>query len=130
MGWKAPRCIRLKHVVLQNKVFGIGPVVGNFMGCMISHHIGVPIPATRRVIWVDTASFASFGLGNKTIHLSTINVCGGIYCSMCPSMIEVLRIVIRFYTLTYLRIIYANCRNSIIHWNAICSRISPEVGVE
>ncbi len=130
MGGKTPGRIRFKHTVLQDKVFGVGPVVGNFVKVMVSHHIRLPIPTARRGIWVDTTSLSIFGLRDETIHLPMIDISSGVWRSMWSPMIQVLCIMIGSHTLARQWIVDTHCGHAILHWNAICTWIRAEVAVE
>ncbi len=130
MGWQAPGSVWLKHMVLQDKVFGIGPVVGNFVGIVISHYIGLAISATGRIIRVYTASPAFFSLSDEAIHLAVIDVGRGVGCTVWPSVIEVLCVVIWFDALTCFGIIDAHCGDTVLHGDTIRTGIGSEVGIE
>src|SRR5712691_9495704 len=130
MLWQAPGSIRLKHLVLQHKIVGVGPIVRNFACIMVAHDVGRGRVGAGRVIGVGAASAGFLGLGLETVHLPAIDIGDGVSLPMRAATVAVIWVVIWPYTLVCLWIGHANGRNSILHGDTICSRICPEVGVE
>src|SRR5437667_7218861 len=116
MGWKAPGSIRFKHMVLQHKVFGVGPVVGNFVIVMIPHDIGLSIAAACWIIRVYATPQSMFGLSDEPIHLPMIDVSTRVCCTMRPPMIEVLWVMIRLHALARQGIGHTHGGNTVGHW--------------
>ena len=92
--------------------------------------IGLSIAAACWIIRVYATPQSMFGLSDEPIHLPMIDVSTGVCCTMRPPMIEVLWVMIRLHALARRGIGNTHGGNTVGHWNAICPRISSEVGVE
>src|SRR5579864_460877 len=111
-------------------MLGVLPVVGDLARVVIAHHVGYAVAATARIIRVGATAFALFGLAYEAIHLTTIDVGGGIRGSMRPSMIKVLRIMVRLNAQASAGIFDAHGWLAVLHRYTICTGIGSEVGVE
>src|SRR5438105_6320343 len=98
---------------------------------MIAHHIGYRLIGSGTG-WVKrplTLSFATaYHLSDKAVHLTTIDIAGGIGLSMWPAEILISRVMIGFDTLVSLRVRYTHGWYSIFHGNTIGSGVGDTLG--
>src|SRR2546425_9809691 len=127
MGRETPRGIRLKHVVLQDEVLCIVPVIWNLARIMIAHDIRSSRAITRCIIQVLTALLCVFRFSNEAIHLAAVDVVGSINDTMWSTMVQIVWVIKGLYALLCPGVRRAHRWYTILHGNAIRSRIGSKV---
>jgi hypothetical protein len=128
MRGQAPRRIGLKHVVLQDVVPGVHPVVRDLALVMITHDIrttptgGIVGPATHRA--------PPFLLGNEAVHPSPVDVCQRIRLAVGTPVVHVASVVKWPYALLAHRIGDTHRRHAVPHRDAVGTGKRPEVTIE
>ncbi len=75
MRGQAPRGIGLEHVVLEDEVVRVGPVVRDVRAVVVAHHVGAATAvAARRVVRLGAAGHALLLLGDEPVHLAAVDV--------------------------------------------------------
>ena len=74
VGRQAPRGVGLEHVVLEDEILGVGPVVREVASRVIPHHVGLGGIGARRVGRIQAAFPAGLGLPDEPVHLPAIDV--------------------------------------------------------
>ena len=66
---KAPRSVRLEHVVLQHEVACVSPVVRDLARVVVAHHLGAVARAhAERVVPVEAAERPAHGRSDEAVH--------------------------------------------------------------
>ena len=95
---QAPRRDRLEHVILQDEILGVRPVVGDLPGVVIAHDIGRPgrqAHGGRRVGRAAAAVAAQLGGPDKAVHPATVDVSPEAHRTVPAAAVYQARIVIR-----------------------------------
>src|SRR2546421_10401185 len=90
MRGEAPRGVRLEHVVLENEVPRVGPIVRNLTRVVVTHHIALLNGALRaRAAFgiLFRAADVELGLGNETVHLPAVDVRYEVWVAVRASVI-------------------------------------------
>src|SRR5262249_30069905 len=75
MSRKAPGGVRLEHMILQAKIVGVGPIIGNSaLGVLAHNYDAWGGSAACRVSRVRAALLASFRFRDKTSHLPAVDI--------------------------------------------------------
>ena len=130
---QAPRFDRLEHVVLQHEVPGIGPVVRDLPGIVISHDIrrarraahGHYVPAQGAA-----AGHVQFRGPHEAVHLPAVGILDRVLPAMLATAVHQARVVIRPVALTPARIWHAHREMAVLSRDAVRSGIRAEERVE
>src|SRR6516162_7795537 len=96
--WQAPRGVRLEHVVLQDEIVGVGPIVAELGAVVETHHVEVGVlERASRIIGI-LASLVLFGLRllDEAVHLAPVDIVGGGSGAVAAPEIPVVGVVKRF----------------------------------
>src|SRR5229473_2603663 len=130
MGRETPRGIWLKHMVLQDEVLCIVPVIWNLARIMVAHDIRSSRDITCWIIQILTTLLCVFRFRNEAIHLASVDVVGSINDTMRSTMVQIVWVIIGLHALVCPGVRHAYSWYTILHGNAIRSRISSKVGVK
>ena len=95
---QAPRRVRLVHVVLEDEVPRVGPVVRDVLAVVVPHHVGVRRPLRAdRVVRVLLAAPPPRVLGDRdeAVHPAAADVYGRVQLAVRAPGVQVVRVVIR-----------------------------------
>src|SRR5712692_2497233 len=107
MGRETPRGIWLKHMVLQDEVLCIVPVIWNLARIMVAHDIRSSRAITGWIVRVLTAFLCVFRFSNEAIHLAPVDVVGCINDTVWSTMVQIVWVIIRLHALVCSGIIRA-----------------------
>jgi hypothetical protein len=117
-------------MILQDVVLGIVPIVGDLTSVVPAHNIKCGRASAEGIVACGTPLSPLLGLGDESIHLTSIDVRHRTGGAMRTSTIKVAWIVIGRNTLPGSWIIHTHRRHAIIHGNAVSSRIGTEIAIE
>ena len=134
MGGQAPRRVRLEHVVLQDEVTRVGPVVRDLVGVVVPHHVrrrgSRAEPADSRVRVAAAVSLDAADGIDEAVHLAVVDVQHGEAMPVRPTVVPVARIVERPAAPLRLEVVETGGRDPIPHRDPVGVGIRAEVGVE
>jgi hypothetical protein len=132
---QAPRRVGLEHVVLQDVVAGVRPVVGDLSPVVVAHDVGPllmqAVGGTERVVRAaaDTEQAGAL-LADEAVHPAVVDVSDGIDMVVRAAAVPVLRVVERPDATVRGRIRQANRRDTVAHRDSVGARIRTKVRVE
>ena len=130
VGRQAPRGVRLEHVVLQDEVLRIGPVVRDVALRVVAHHVGRRRVGAGRVGGHQATLAAGLGLRDEAVHLPSVDVCRGVRCRVGPTPVHVGVVGVGRDTLPRLGVVHADGGHAVLHRDPVGAGVGPEVGVE
>ncbi len=136
MGGEAPGLDRLEHVVLEDEVLGVCPVVRDLAGVVPSHGVGLPLPphelrAVRAEGILPAEAVAPLQrAGHEPVHSAAVDVRHGVRVAVGTALVDQGWIVERRDAPADLWVGDAHGRPSVLHGDAIGAGIGPEVRVE
>src|SRR6266853_2774684 len=130
MGRETPRGIWLKHMVLQDEVLCIVPVIWNLTRIMVAHHIRSSCDITCWIIQVFTTLLCVFRFSNEAVHLAAVDIVSSINNTVRSTMVQIVWVIIGLHALVCPGINCAHRWYTILHGNTIRSRIGSKVGVK
>src|SRR5260370_33268976 len=107
-------------MILQHEVLRISPIIRDFTLVMVAHHIHHmnASNAARRVGANTGRSPGASDSRNESIHFAAVAV---LYCrggGGWPTLVHIIRIMVRFVALACFRIWDAHSRHPVLHWDA------------
>ena len=77
---QGPRVDRLEHVILQDEILGVRPVVGDLAGVVVAHHVRRAAGQAHRCRRGGAAAAGGLILGalDEPVHLAAVNVREGV----------------------------------------------------
>ena len=131
---EAPGVVGLEHVVLEDVLLRVGPVVGNLAGVVVAHDVdargqarahvaGLGAGAAVRVL--RAAVHPLLRLGHEAVHPSVVDVGHGVVDRVRAAVVDVGRIVERGHAAAVNRIRHAHSGR-----NPVSARVRAEVAVE
>ena len=130
VGRQAPRGVRLEHVVLQDEVLGVGPVVRDVARGVVAHHVGLYRVGACRIGGIEAALAPRLGLADEAVHLAAGDVGDGVDRRVRSSAVHVGMVDVRRYAGATGRVGHARRRCAVLHRDAVGAGERPEVGVE
>ena len=122
---KAPRRVRLEHVVLEDVVPRVLPVVRDLAGVVVAHDVDAAVLTAPGVGQVRATLLGTLGLRHEPVHLPPVDVQGRVDHGVGPTPIQVVAIVIGPIACLAVGIGDADSRR-----DAVRTRVRPEVGIE
>ena len=130
---QAPGRVGLEHVVLEDEVLGVGPVVRDLPRVVVAHHVHAALRGRRvRVLLAGAAvgiggaaAKALFGLRHEAVHRPSVDVGGRIAGAVRAAVVEIRGVMKWRHAGPGQRIGDAHAGG-----NAVGAGIGPEVGVE
>ena len=130
MGGQAPGGVGFEHRILQDKIFGICPVIGDLPGIVPAHHIGSGSPGTARGTRILAGQLGGAVRGNKAVHLSGVNILGGRSRGVRPAGINIAGVMVGLNALPGEGIWRANGGYAVLHGEAVGAGKGAKVLVE
>src|SRR5579884_1591231 len=130
VGGETPRGVRLEHVVLQDELLGVGPVVGDLPRVVVAHHVRAAAGRAGRQVGVDAAPDAALRLGNEAVHLAAVDVGDGVGGRVRPAVVEVGGVVVGVDAGVVLGVGDADGELAVLGGEAVGAGEGAEVGVE
>ena len=130
VGRQAPRGVRLEHVVLQDEVLRVGPVVGDVALRVVAHHVGRRRVGAGRVGGHQATLAAGLGLRDEAVHLPPVDVCRGVRCRVGSAAVHVGVVGVGRDALPRLGVVHADRGHAVLHRDPVGAGVGPEVGVE
>ena len=133
VGRQGPRVDRLEHVVLQNEVPGVRPVVGDLAGVVIAHDVRRAARQAHRRRWVGGAAAAA-GLilcgPDEPVHLAAVDVRDRFAEIVPGAAVHQAGIVVRLVAALGARVGHAHGELAVLRGNAVGSRVGAEERIE
>ena len=132
MGREAPRVDRLEHVVLEDEVARVVPVVRDLVPVVVAHHVGSRgRERAAGVVGGVTREEAPYpGLPLEAVHLPVIDVAHRVDRVVRAAGVAVGRVVVRLDADVRLRVGVADGRHAVLHRDPVGAGERAEVGVE
>ena len=133
VGRQGPGVDRLEHVILQDEVLGVGPVVRDLPGVVVAHHVRrVAGQAHRRRRLGGAAAPAGLVLGgpDETVHLAAVDIGGRFGHVVAGSAVHQARIVVRLVAAFGARVGHAHGELAVPGGDAVGTGIGTEERVE
>ena len=133
VGGQGPGVDRLEHVILQDEVLGVGPVVRDLPGVVVAHHVRrVAGQADRRRRVGGAAAPAGLVLGgpDEPVHLAAVDVGGRFGHVVAGAAVHQARIVVRLVAAFGARVGCAHGELAVAGGDAVGTGIGTEERVE
>ena len=128
---QAPGRVRLEHVVLENEVPRVRPVVRDLPLVVVAHH-GRGLNAANAIGRVARAvgSLGEERATDEAVHSPVVDVPQGVRVLVRPAPVVVRSVVVRLDARVEVRIRKAHSRDAVSHRDPVRARVGAEVGVE
>ncbi len=120
----------MEHVVLENIVRGVSPVVGDVARVLVTHDVCLDGVGAVGVDGGDAASFSLFRLSDEAIHLSAIDVGGRTGAAVGPAPVLVRGVVVGTDAATVVRVRHAHRELASLPGQPIGAGVEAEVVIE
>ena len=133
VGGQGPGVDRLEHVILQDEVVGVGPVVRYLPGVVVAHHVRCAAgQADRRRRVGGAAAPAGLVLGgpDEPVHLAAVDVGGRFGHVVAGAAVHQARVVVRLIAAFGARVGCAHGELAVADGNAVGTGIGAEERVE
>ncbi len=124
-----PRLDRLEHVVVQDEVPGVGPVVRELGPGVIAHHVRRGSHHAGRIVRHPARLVRRIPLPDEAVHRAATDVGDRVGLAVRAAAVHVGPVAIRAGAPAR-RIRHADRRHPVAHRDAVRPGIGPEVGVE
>ena len=129
---QAPAPVRLEHVVLEDEVPRVRPVVRDLAPVVVAQDVRVAEMHARRAVPV-TAALADLGTvgdADEAVHAPAVDVLlAGEGTVRAARVVDAVRVAERLHALAD-AVRYAHGRHAVLHRDPVCVRIGAEEGVE
>ena len=92
---QTPGGVRFEHVVLEDKLLGVGPVVRDFTCVFPPHYILLRTVRRCRVRWIGTAFPTGCGLSDEPVHFPVVDIGRSVGLTMRATAVDVGTVVKR-----------------------------------
>ena len=132
VGGQAPRRVRLEHVILENEVSRVRPVVRDLARVVVAHDVDPVRRQRARRIVLGPAGVTQRRpfLRDETVHQTVVDVANRAQLGMRAADVAVVGVVERLEAGARLRVERAHERLTAVHRDSVGAGERPEVGVE
>jgi hypothetical protein len=130
---QTPRRVGFEHVVLQDEVLRVGPVVGDLAPVVIAHHVapGNRGRTVRRVgVGASAAALRILGLPDKAVHPAVVDVGQRVLVTVRATAVDVAPVVKGTGTVAPVRVGHADVDASALRGEAVSTWERAEIAVE
>src|SRR5215212_3450891 len=131
MGRQAPRKGGREHVILEDKLLSIGPVIGDLPRVVKTHDIWGCIRRTKKCVLCCTTARTRLSSGNKAVHLAAVDVCRTCGGAVRSAAVDQRRIMVRLIAATSAGVRHTNGELTIFcAWQALGTRVGVKVAIK